>query len=99
MSGRVSSIAGTTGGDGPWFRAINVVMAGLVPAIHVFAQKKTWMSGTRPGMTVEKALIRLRRRRGVFQDRLPPRDVVLEQLAEIRRAALGRRWHRAAEVG
>jgi shikimate dehydrogenase len=30
-------------------------MAGLVPAIHVFepAKKKTWMPGTRPGMTKE----------------------------------------------
>jgi hypothetical protein len=29
------------------------VMAGLVPAIHVFTsvQLKTWMPGTRPGMT------------------------------------------------
>jgi hypothetical protein len=29
------------------------VMAGLVPAIHVLlsAQGKTWMPGTRPGMT------------------------------------------------
>jgi hypothetical protein len=29
------------------------VMAGLVPAIHVFssAKLKTWMPGTRPGMT------------------------------------------------
>jgi len=27
-------------------------MAGLVPAIHVFCmQIKTWMPGTRPGMT------------------------------------------------
>ena len=28
-------------------------MAGLVPAIHVFAAevRKTWMPGTRPGMT------------------------------------------------
>jgi hypothetical protein len=29
-------------------------MAGLVPAIHVFAScdtNKTWMPGTRPGMT------------------------------------------------
>jgi hypothetical protein len=29
-------------------------MAGLVPAIHVFfdyAPRKTWMPGTRPGMT------------------------------------------------
>jgi hypothetical protein len=30
------------------------VMAGLVPAIHVFfADPKTWMPGTRPGMTKE----------------------------------------------
>jgi hypothetical protein len=32
-------------------------MAGLVPAIHVFerGQKiKTWMPGTRPGMTKER---------------------------------------------
>ena len=29
------------------------VMAGLVPAIHVFlAAAQTWMPGTRPGMTV-----------------------------------------------
>jgi hypothetical protein len=27
-------------------------MAGLVPAIHVFLGAKTWMPGTRPGMTV-----------------------------------------------
>src|SRR3954452_9570120 len=26
-------------------------MAGLVPAIHVFAQGKSWMPGTRPDMT------------------------------------------------
>ncbi len=35
---------------------IMFVVAGLVPAIHVFArsrQSKTWMPGTRPGMTVE----------------------------------------------
>jgi hypothetical protein len=32
---------------------MNAVMAGLVPAIHVFdaATRKTWMPGTRPGMT------------------------------------------------
>jgi len=31
-----------------------LVMAGLVPAIHAFlywCQQKTWMPGTRPGMT------------------------------------------------
>jgi hypothetical protein len=28
-------------------------MAGLVPAIHVFLNAKTWMPGTRPGMTME----------------------------------------------
>jgi hypothetical protein len=33
-----------------------VVMAGLVPAIHVFVaeRRKTWMPGTRPGMTIER---------------------------------------------
>jgi hypothetical protein len=34
----------------------SIVMAGLVPAIHVFdesKESKTWMPGTRPGMTVE----------------------------------------------
>jgi len=32
---------------------MNFVMAGLVPAIHVFldAAAKTWMPGTSPGMT------------------------------------------------
>jgi hypothetical protein len=33
----------------------NAVMAGLVPAIHAFFHslltEKTWMPGTRPGMT------------------------------------------------
>jgi hypothetical protein len=31
-----------------------IVMAGLVPAIHVFfrADRKSWMPGTRPGMTI-----------------------------------------------
>ena len=36
------------------FQGVNItVMAGLVPAIHVFAaeESKTWMPGTRPGMT------------------------------------------------
>jgi hypothetical protein len=34
------------------------VMAGLVPAIHVFLglnEGKTWMPGTRPGMTNSRA--------------------------------------------
>jgi hypothetical protein len=33
---------------------VQLVMAGLVPAIHVLASsdpEKAWMSGTRPGMT------------------------------------------------
>jgi hypothetical protein len=36
-----------------------IVMAGLVPAIHVFAliaEAKTWIPGTRPG-TPEQALV------------------------------------------
>jgi hypothetical protein len=31
--------------------AMNPVMAGLVPAIHVLGCPTTWMPGTRPGMT------------------------------------------------
>jgi uncharacterized small protein (DUF1192 family) len=30
-------------------------MAGLDPAIHVWSQRKTWMPGTRPGMTEKRA--------------------------------------------
>jgi len=31
---------------------LTFVMAGLVPAIHVFSlRRKSWMPGTRPGMT------------------------------------------------
>src|SRR3979411_1276915 len=33
------------------FLNLNTVMAGLVPAIHVQPAKRTWMPGTRPGMT------------------------------------------------
>ena len=35
------------------FQQPSGVMAGLVPAIHVFCytNRKTWMPGTRPGMT------------------------------------------------
>jgi len=34
---------------------LSFVMAGLVPAIHaLLAEEKTWMPGTRPGMTAEK---------------------------------------------
>jgi hypothetical protein len=37
---------------------MKVVMAGLVPAIHVFSYAaKTWMPGTRPGMTIERIFI------------------------------------------
>jgi len=31
------------------------IMAGLVPAIRVFARRKAWMPGTGPGMTIEKS--------------------------------------------
>ncbi len=31
--------------------SVTSVMAGLVPAIHVFTAVKTWMPGTRPSMT------------------------------------------------
>jgi hypothetical protein len=45
------------------FRALTLstVMAGLVPAIHVFELQtlKTWMPGTRPGMTSQLERIRL----------------------------------------
>jgi hypothetical protein len=39
--------------------ALKFVMAGLVPAIHVFNcfQSKTWMPGTSPGMTAERFVI------------------------------------------
>jgi hypothetical protein len=30
---------------------ISCVMAGLVPAIHVSREEKTWIPGTSPGMT------------------------------------------------
>ena len=33
-------------------------MAGVVPAIHVLfiIESKTWMPGTRPGMTIERPM-------------------------------------------
>jgi hypothetical protein len=42
---------------------LTLVVAGLVPAIHVFGlrRSKTWMPGTRPGMT-DSVSPRLRRR-------------------------------------
>src|SRR5690242_18710551 len=45
--------ASRDGDDGLTLIWANVVMAGLVPAIHVFdaAGRKTWMPVTRPGMT------------------------------------------------
>jgi hypothetical protein len=39
-------------------------MAGLDPAIHVFATNKTWMPGIKPGMTIESSLLDFRRSRG-----------------------------------
>jgi len=35
-------------------RDLPFVMAGLVPAIHACLAAKTWMPGTRPGMTNER---------------------------------------------
>jgi hypothetical protein len=39
--------------------ALKFVMAGLVPAIHVFNcfQSKTWMPGSSPGMTAERIAV------------------------------------------
>jgi hypothetical protein len=48
---------GTRGGFKAVFTGneLNAVMAGLVPAIHALLaiqrKRKTWMPGTRPGMT------------------------------------------------
>jgi hypothetical protein len=36
-----------------------LVMAGVIPAIHVFAAVKTWMPGTRPGHDAFRRLISL----------------------------------------
>ena len=33
--------------------ALSMVMAGLIPAIHVSQKVKTWMPGMTPGMTEE----------------------------------------------
>jgi hypothetical protein len=40
----------------PILAAIYAVMAGLVPAIHVFAARKAWMPATNAGMTNKKAI-------------------------------------------
>jgi hypothetical protein len=32
-------------------------MAGLVPAIHALLLGKTWMPGTRPGMTISEIML------------------------------------------
>jgi len=41
-------------------QAFSFVMAGLVPAIHVFGSRgkesKTWMAGMKPAMTVERVV-------------------------------------------
>src|SRR5262245_38409390 len=39
-----------------WLDTLSLVMAGLGPAIHVFAAKKTWMPAMSAGMTVATAL-------------------------------------------
>jgi hypothetical protein len=38
-------------------RSLHIVMAGLVPAIHVFSDPrfKAWMPGTSPGMTSQNS--------------------------------------------
>src|ERR1700683_5402736 len=47
--------AGNGRGEGLFMHSIYPVIAGLVPAIHVFLGPiKTWMPGTRPGMTIGK---------------------------------------------
>src|SRR5580765_4875769 len=53
VTARVSSHAGAAGHLERFPLVLNhSVMAGLVPAIHVFlAAAQTWMPGTRPGMT------------------------------------------------
>jgi hypothetical protein len=35
---------------------LSFVMAGLVPAIHVFTAAKTWMAGTKPGHDAERSV-------------------------------------------
>src|SRR5579864_963981 len=47
----------TIGGGKGLGKHLALVMAGLVPAIHVLLAQtlKTWMPGTRPGMTTKKA--------------------------------------------
>jgi len=45
---------------GGWHASRAPVMAGLVPAIHVFLNRgvvKTWMPGTRPGMTMSVVMV------------------------------------------
>jgi hypothetical protein len=49
------------------------VMAGPVPAIHVFTAAKTWMPGIRPGMTNFEALLTCNDGiRGDYSSRHPP---------------------------
>jgi hypothetical protein len=43
----------------------SLVMAGLVPAIHVLFAAKTWMPGTRPGMTRGNTVNCCRSQRGL----------------------------------
>jgi hypothetical protein len=46
----IPAYPGMSGGDG---RQPITVMRGLDPRIHVLRQRKTWMPGTRPGMTMK----------------------------------------------
>ena len=55
-----------------WCLTPSFVMAGLVPAIHVFFCRdsaKTWMPGTRPGMTTFVLATRALKPRVVFLQR------------------------------
>jgi len=65
-------------------------MAGLVPAIHDFAALrcvKTWMPGTRPGMTDEKPLeTRMKRNPAVHPGSLLKRELTARELSANRLA-------------
>src|SRR5580704_15320344 len=60
-------------------------MAGLVPAIHDFLlEKKTWMPGTRPGMTVSES-----GPAETFRDEELLADVICRLIGDVRHVAVG----------